>query len=144
MSHRWGLLVLLACFGGCRTLPPREPLVGTWLVRMPDAPFPMHMFAFHGDGTVQQSNPDAGDARHSDSNLLGAWRVDGPGYRGRLVEVTADRATGRFAGRVEISFVLTVRGDALRGTATAAFFDADGASTGSPVQVAMTGQRVVP
>ncbi len=144
MPHRRGLLVLLACLAGCQTVRPREPLVGTWLVRMPDAPFPMHMFAFHADGTVQQSNPDAGDTRHSDSNLLGAWRTDGSGYRGRLVEVTAARATGRFAGRVEISFVLAVQGDALRGTATAAFFDADGASAGSPVQVPMTGERVSP
>jgi hypothetical protein len=40
----------------------------------------MHMVAFHSfhsDGTVEQSNPEAGDPNASDSNLMGAWTFDG-------------------------------------------------------------------
>jgi hypothetical protein len=111
---------------------------------MPDAPFPMHMFVFHADGTVQQSNPDAGDSHASDSSLMGAWRADGAGVRGKLVEVTADRSSRRFAGRVEIAFALTVKGDTLEGNAKAEFFDVDGKLAGTPVRVGMTGDRVLP
>jgi hypothetical protein len=102
------------------------------------------MFAFHSDGTVQQSNPDAGDPHASDSNLIGAWQHDGAGYRGKLVEVMADRSSRRFAGRVEISFTVAVVGDALSGNATARFFDEEGRSAGEPKRVTMTGERVLP
>jgi hypothetical protein len=44
-------------------------IVGAWIVTIPDAPFPLHTFVFHSDGTVEQSNPDAGDPNTSDSNL---------------------------------------------------------------------------
>ena len=52
------------------------PIVGAWVVTIPGAPFPVHMFVFHSDGTVEQSNPDAGDPSASDSNLAGAWTTD--------------------------------------------------------------------
>jgi hypothetical protein len=51
--------------------------VGAWIVKIPDAPVPLHMFVFHSDGTVEQSDPDAGDPNSSDNNLMGAWRADG-------------------------------------------------------------------
>ncbi len=49
---------------------------------IPEAPFPYHLFVFHSDGTVLQSNPDAGDANTSDSNLMGAWIAEGDHIRG--------------------------------------------------------------
>jgi hypothetical protein len=48
-------------------------IVGVWSVTMPEAPFPYHLFVFHPDGTMQQANPDAGDAHTSDSNGMGVW-----------------------------------------------------------------------
>ena len=119
-------------------------IVGTWMVKVPDAPFPMHMFIFHSDGTVIQSNPDAGDPNTSDSNAMGAWVADHDEIRGKIVEVTADRTTRAFATRGEISFVLKVAGDALSGTASAVFYDAGGQKLRGPLQSAMEGQRVLP
>jgi len=118
--------------------------VGAWIVKIPDAPFPLHMFVFHSDGTVEQSNPDAGDPNTSDSNLMGAWRADGDGYKGKIVEITADRTSRQFAARGEISFALKVSGNTFGGTASATFFDAGGHQIRGPIQVKMEGERVLP
>ena len=119
-------------------------IVGAWVVKIPGAPFPLHMFVFHPDGTVEQSNPDAGDPNSSDSNLMGAWRAVGGEYRGKLVEITADRITHKFAARGEISFELEVREDTFAGTASAAFFDPSGRQIRGPIHVRMEGERVRP
>jgi hypothetical protein len=121
-----------------------SPVVGTWLVTAPEAPFPLHMFAFHPDGTVQQSNPDAGDPNSSDSNAMGVWLADRDGIRGKLVEITADRTTHKFTSRGEISFSLKVNGNALSGTAIAVFYDAGGRRVRGPVRATLEGQRVLP
>jgi hypothetical protein len=66
------LVALCLALAACH--PARvSPIVGTWLVTIPEAPFPLHMFSFHADGTVQQSIPDAGDPNSSDSSAMGAW-----------------------------------------------------------------------
>jgi hypothetical protein len=114
------------------------------VVKIPDAPFPMHMFVFHSDGTVEQSNPDAGDPNASDSNLMGAWRAVGDEYRGKLVEITADRTTRQFATRGEITFALKVSRDTFDGAASATFFDASGRQIRGPIRVRMEGERVQP
>jgi len=137
-----GIVVL--CLAGCQESHNATDVVGAWVVKIPDAPFPMHMFVFHSDGTVEQSNPDAGDPNTSDSNLMGAWRADGDGYRGKVVEITADRTTRRFTARGEVSFALKVTGNTFEGTATATFFDAGGRRVRGPVQVRMDGERVLP
>jgi hypothetical protein len=140
--------VAALCLAGCHEAPndrgAAAGIVGAWVVKIPDAPFPLHMFVFHSDGTVEQSNPDAGDASTSDSNLMGAWRAVGDEYRGKVVEITADRTTRQFASRGEISFELKVRGDTLDGTASATFFDASGHQIRRPTQVRMEGERVQP
>ena len=120
------------------------PIVGTWLVKIPEAPFPLHMFAFHADGTVQQSNPDAGDPNSSDSAAMGAWVADRDGFRGKIVEITADRTTRQFMSRGEISFSLKVTDDALHGTAVANFYDANGQRIRGPVRATLEGQKVLP
>ena len=102
------------------------------------------MFTFHSDGTLLQSNPDAGDANTSDSNGLGAWTLDGNRIKGKFVEITADRATHQFVSRGEISFLVEVKGDALTGTASASFYDAQGQRLRAPVPATMEGHRVVP
>ncbi|MBS0367362.1 MAG: hypothetical protein JSR67_16230 [Proteobacteria bacterium] len=113
-------------------------------MRIAEAPFPLHMFVFHSDGTVEQSNPDAGDPNTSDSNLMGAWVMAGDEYRGRMVEITADRSTRKFFSRGEISFALKVSGNSFDGTASAAFFDTGGRQIGASKQVRMEGERVQP
>lgn len=146
------LIVVFAgvlCLGGsgCRPAPPKDEvpaIVGTWVVSIPDAPFPIHMFVFHGDGTVVQSNPEAGDPKTSDSNLMGVWVRDGDGFKGRLVEVTADRTTHDFVSRGDITFRVTVSGNALHGSALAVFHDAYWHQIGIPIQAKMDGERVEP
>jgi len=140
--------VAAACLASCYEAPIKRDassaIVGAWVVKIPDAPFPLHMFVFHSDGTVEQSNPDAGDSKTSDSNLMGAWRTLGERVRGKLVEVTADRTTGQFATRGEISFELKVSGNSFDGAASAIFFDASGHQINGPIQVRMSGERVQP
>ena len=113
-------------------------------MKAPEAPFPLHMFVFHSDGTVQQSNPDAGDPNTSDSDLMGAWRPNGDGFKGRLVEITADRTTHQFVSRGEISFTVKVSGNAFSGTASAVFYDANGQQVRGPLQARLEGERVSP
>jgi len=141
-----GILVL--CLAGCHeahnSRGDSPDVVGAWIVKIPDAPFPLHMFVFHSDGTLEQSSPDAGDPNTSDSNLMGAWRADGDGYRGKIVEITADRTSRQFAARGEISFALKVSGNTFDGTASATFFDASGHQIKGPIQVKMEGERVLP
>ena len=149
MHKTLGVVGIVAlCLAGCHEARNGQvalpEIVGAWIVKIPDAPFPLHMFAFHADGTVEQSNPDAGDPNTSDSNLMGAWRADGDSYRGKLVEITADRISRRFATRGEISFALKVSGNTFEGMASATFFEASGRPVRGPVQVKMQGERVLP
>ena len=137
-------LSLAACHQPSVDQHDHDPIVGTWLVTIPEAPFPLHMLAFHPDGTVQQSNPDAGDPNSSDSSAMGAWLADRNGIKGKLVEVTADRTTHQFMSRGEISFSLKVDGNSLRGTAIAVFYDGSGRRVREPVQATLEGQRVLP
>ena len=138
--------VLALCAASCHEAPNGQAaapgIVGAWVVRIPDAPFPLHMFVFHSDGTVEQSNPDAGDPNTSDSNLMGTWRSAGDEYRGKLVEITADRTTRQVATRGEILFDLKVSGNTFDGTASATFFDVSGRQIRGPIRVRMEGERV--
>lgn len=141
-----GLIILWLT--GCHEAPSGRSaspaIVGAWIVRAPEAPFPLHMFVFHSDGTVEQSNPDAGDPDTSDSNLMGAWLQDGDGFKGKLVEITADRTTHQFVSRGEISFALTVSGNSFSGTAQAVFYDGNGQRVRGPLQAKLKGERVLP
>ena len=64
------------------------------------------MFVFNSDGTMQQSNPNAGDPNTGESNGMGVWVPDGDRIKEKLVEVTADRTTRQFVSRGEISFLI--------------------------------------
>ena len=142
-----GLLVVCLSSAACHQASSRpsdlSPIVGTWVVKAPEAPFPLHMFVFHSDGTVQQSNPDAGDPNTSDSNAMGAWQLEGGEIKKKLVEITADRTTRRFASRGE-TFSLKVSGNAFSGTANAIFYDAEGRRIRGPLPATLEGQRVLP
>jgi hypothetical protein len=136
------------CCSACRSISDREPdglaVVGTWLVKISEAPFPYHMFVFRSDGTMQQSNPDAGDPNTSDSNGMGVWVAAADRIGGKFVEVTADRTTRRFVSRGEISFSIKVTGNAFGGTASAVFYDAEGRRLRGPLTATLAGQRVIP
>jgi len=110
------------CSSACQSVSGRKSdapsIAGTWLVRIPEAPFPYHMFVFHSDGTMLQSNPDAGDPNTSDSNGMGVWLPDGGRIKGKFVEVTADRSTRQF--------------------------DAEGRRLRGPIAATLLGERVIP
>ncbi len=115
---------------------------GAWFVKADDAPFQYHMFVFNADGTMQQANPDAGDANTSDSDGKGVWVKNGNTIEGKFDEVTADRTTHQFASRGEISFVIHVDNDNLTGTATANFYDLNNQLIRGPFPTPLEGQRV--
>jgi hypothetical protein len=152
--NKWGPLLragFLAsvAFGlyGCSGMPSGSrlpnPVVGAWLVKDPNAPFPYHMYVFNDDGTMQQANPDAGDPHGSDSDGKGIWVTDGDRIKGKWVEVIADRFTHQFVGRLEISYDITVSGDSYTGSETARSYDAAGNLTASPATPAqIEGKRV--
>jgi hypothetical protein len=121
-----------------------SPIVGTWIVKAAEAPFPYHMFIFHADGTMQQSNPDAGDPSTSDSSGMGVWLTEGKNIKGKFVEVTADRATHHFVSRGEISFEIQVQDDAFRGSASAIFYDVEGRRFKGSLSATLEGERVLP
>jgi hypothetical protein len=116
-----------------RTDAPRaHPIVGTWLVQDPNAPFPYHLYVFSADGTMHQANPDAGDPRTSDSDGKGVWQARGDRVEAKWVELTADRTTHQYAGRLELTMQITVRGDSLTAFETVKVFDAAGAEAPAP------------
>jgi hypothetical protein len=145
---RAGLLASVAfVFHGCGSLASgsslSNPVVGAWIVKDPNAPFPYHMYVFNGDGTMQQANPDAGDPHGSDSDGKGIWVTDGHRIKGKWVEVIADRATHQFAGRLEITYDIRVSGDSYTGSEAVRSYDAAGNLTAGPVTPAqIEGKRV--
>lgn len=136
-------MALLGCVSPSTRSSSPNSVVGAWLVKDPNAPFPYHMYVFNGDGTMQQANPDAGDPHASDSDGKGIWVANGDRIKGKWVEVIADRTTHQFAGRLEISYDITVSGDTYTGTETVRAYDAAGNSTAGPATPAqLIGKRV--
>ncbi len=121
---------------------PRNPVIGVWLVEQPAAPFPLHLYVFNADGTMQQANPDAGDPHTSDSDGKGVWAQRGGRVVGKWVEIIADRATHKLAGRGELSFDLVVTGDRLAGTGMFFAYDPAGHAVAGPIAAPFTGSRV--
>jgi|SRR5579871_1005221 len=138
-------LLLAIAATGCSSSSSGEKqssIVGTWIVRDSAAPFPVHMYVFNADGTMQQANPDAGDAKTSDSDGKGVWISNGDRVRGKWVEITADRTSHGFVGRGEIIFELSVHGDTFTGTETARFYDTHDKPVGDPLGSTLKGSRV--
>jgi len=121
-----------------------HPIVGVWIVHAAGAPFEHHVMLFHADGTMVQSNPDAGNPATSDSSGLGVWQPEGLVVRGRFVEITADRVTHAARCRGEISFVIRVRGDELDGTCETRFVDLATEAPGPSSRGTLTGTRLRP
>jgi hypothetical protein len=143
-SLSWGVVAAaaLAVVACNQHSDVKEPIVGTWIVKDSKAPFPFHMYVFNADGTMQQANPDAGDAHGSDSDGKGVWAADGDRIRGKWVEIMADRATHRFTGRGELSFDIAVRGDHFEGPATMRIYDPASKLAVGPIATGLSGERV--
>jgi len=135
------LLVGSFVFIGSSTAAGKQ-VVGVWIVTFPDAPFKYHMVTFHQDGTMEQANPDAGDAHTSDSDGMGVWEMRGGQVVGKFVEITADRTTRQFAARGEISFTLDLDGNRFTGTAVGRFYGLDEKMSTGPINTAMNGTKV--
>ncbi|MBK7908694.1 MAG: hypothetical protein IPJ78_19395 [Gemmatimonadetes bacterium] len=136
-------LSTLGCDRPREEAAPVPPIVGTWLVHDPNAPFPYHLYVFNADGTMHQANPDAGNPRTSDSDGKGVWAVRGDHIEGKWVELSADRATHQYAGRLELTMRITVRGDSLTATETVQVFDAAGAPAPAPATpTPLSGTRI--
>lgn len=134
---------LTACESSTTAIGGYNPIVGAWLVTDPNAPFPMHMYVFNADGTMQQANPDAGDPHASDSDGKGIWISDSDGIEGKWVEVIADRGTHQFTGRQEVTFQFKVSGDRFTGTEAVSSYDEKGNLTAKrELQGKLEGQRV--
>ena len=122
--------------------PARDAIVGVWLVEHPTAPFPLHLYVFNADHTLQQANPDAGNPRESDSDGKGVWERRDDHFVGKWVEIMADRTTHKLIGRGELTFDVTVAGNCLTGKGTFHLFDPAGDRVGDPIDAPFTGTRV--
>lgn len=111
---------------GCNEARTPNSVVGAWMVHHSAAPFSHHMYVFNADGTMQQANPDAGNARTMEV------RRDETGPRNACLHWPGG----------DISFDFAVNGDALTGSATARFFDPGGTLVEGPFETDMTGTRV--
>jgi hypothetical protein len=136
------ILGSLGCSRASREDTASNTIVGAWFVKEPAAPFPYHMYVFNADGTMQQANPDAGDANTSDSDGKGVWIADGQKIRGKWVEVTADRVTRKFVGHGELSYDIVVNGNSFAGTAVFRSYDVNGALVQGPINAPLAGERV--
>lgn len=141
------LMIAVLALQGCSASPRKaeepHPIVGTWLVKDPNAPFPYHLYVFNADHTLQQANPDAGDAHGSDSDGKGIWAAHHDVVEGKWMEVRADRATHAYTSRLEVSFRLKVNGDVLTGTERVRVFDAsDVEGEAPPTPAPIEGKRL--
>jgi hypothetical protein len=150
MNNRTLLIIALTCIAvlagmfvySQSSTAAGKQVVGVWFVTFPDAPFKYHMVTFHQDGTMEQANPDAGDAHTSDSDGMGVWEMRGGKVVGKFVEITADRTTRQFVARGEISFTLDVNGSRFTGTAVGRFYDLNEKLVAGPINTEMNGTKV--
>ena len=137
-----GMVPAVALAGPAKPVAKHAAVVGVWIVKDETAPFLFHMYVFNADGTMQQANPDAGNSRTSDSDGKGIWITRGDRIVGKWVEISADRGTRKYAGRLDLTFDIKVDGDRLTGSRSAQPFDAEGSPAGEPLPGLFTGTRV--
>jgi hypothetical protein len=102
------------------------------------------MFVFHDDGTMQQSNPPAGNTETSDTAGMGVWeprQVDT--VRARFEEFRHDLGTGEVTRGV-IDLVIEVHGDTLSGSCKFNIVNPDSDEhVSGPHHATLEGRRVV-
>lgn len=124
-------------------LPLVTPITGAWYVDTVGAPFVPHGITFHGDGTVDLTNPDAAEATNSSSAGMGVWQwiPQKNGAKGRFFEVNADKATNQFTSILVVTFEFIVSGDRFTGPATATYYDGNRNIVAGPFPATLKGQR---
>jgi hypothetical protein len=106
------------------------------------APCPDHMFAFHSDGTMQQSNPPAGNVATSDSVGLGLWEDHDGRVLARFQEYRVDTGAGTVSLGV-IGLDVCVDGDTLTSSSTFVAYEPGGDElVERPVAGTIVGVRV--
>lgn len=120
----------------------QHPLVGAWRVTFVGAPTPYHMYTFHADGTVIQSNPPRGNSQTSDTNLHGVWEArDGKVYA-RLEEWRMDQTDPKNVTVGVVQFEIVVDGDTFAGPSGFKVLDANSKTVEGPYEESLSGQRV--
>ncbi len=118
-------------------------VVGVWRVKTAGAPYPYHMFVFHSDGTMEQSNPPAGNKETSDTAGMGVWAEKDGLIEGRFEEFRVDYKTSRVTRGV-VKFTLIVNQDTLSGNCKFDTYDIeDSKHLKGPLQAKISGERVI-
>lgn len=121
----------------------KSTVQGAWYVDTVGAPFTPHLFAFHSDGILHVTFPDAAEANNSAGMGIGVWeRVSKNKYRGKFIENNADKTTNKFTTNLIVTFTIEVSGNTLIGPASASYFDGDGVLTQGPFPATLNGQRI--
>ncbi|HSX29054.1 MAG TPA: hypothetical protein VLE73_00680 [Candidatus Saccharimonadales bacterium] len=121
----------------------KASIVGVWRVKTPDAPFTYHMFTFHSDGTLMQSNPPAGNTSTSDTAGMGIWRTGKDDTVQARFEEYRLGFTDKTVTRGVVDFSLRLNGDTLSGSAMFTIYDAEsGEQLRGPLTTVVTGSRV--
>lgn len=116
---------------------------GVWYVDTIGAPFTPHMFAFHDDGILHVTFPDAAEKENSAGMGIGVWRVNGENkIEGKFVENNADKSTNQFTTNLIVTFVVEVNKDNFSGPATANYYNGVGELTQGPFPATLKGQRI--
>jgi hypothetical protein len=120
----------------------QQGVVGAWRVKTEGAPFAYHMFAFHSDGTMQQSNPPAGNTETSDSAGLGVWAEKDGVVKARFEEYRVAFEGGEVT-RGTIDFTIHVEGDRMHGMCCFNIYDPDGGKLlHGPLAATLAGTRI--
>ncbi|WP_347671847.1 hypothetical protein [Micromonospora sp. B11E3] len=118
-----------------------SPIVGVWRVRTEGAPVPYHMFAFHSDGTLHQSNPPLGNTITSDTAGLGVWQEREGAVKARFEEYRlAYRDHSMTRGVIELT--LSVSHNSFTGTAEFNVYDVDDKHLDGPLHATVEGRKV--
>jgi hypothetical protein len=115
---------------------------GAWYVDTLGAPFTPHLFAFHNDGILHVTFPDAAEKNNSAGMGIGAWDKTGKRYAGKFIENNADKRTNLFTSNLIVTFVITVDGNTFSGPAQASYFGANGQLLEGPFPATLKGQRI--
>lgn len=121
----------------------KSSIVGAWRIKSVGAPFPYHVFAFHADGTMHQSNPPAGNTETSDTAGLGIWEAQGGIIKARFEEFRLDVKTGEVTRGV-IDCTITLQKDKLSGDCEFNIYNIDdNVRVGGPHHAKLEGERVI-
>jgi hypothetical protein len=116
---------------------------GAWYFDAIGARFLPHSAAFHKDGILHVTFPDAAEADRSAGMGIGIWeRVSSNEYRLKFIENNAVRATNLPETTLVVEGTVSVNGDKFEGPATATYYDMQGNLTEGPYPAILKGQRI--